>query len=63
MNKDQVKGAAKNTVGKVQRATGKLVGSRKQEVAGVVKQVEGKAQQRLGDVKEAVKSARTKSRR
>ena len=63
MNKDQVKGAAKNTAGKVQRTVGKLVGSRKQEVKGAVKQVAGKAQQKLGDVKEELATTRKRDRR
>lgn len=63
MNKDQAKGAAKRSVGKIQRVTGKLVGSRKQEVAGIAKQVEGRAQQRLGDVKEAIKGSRKPKRK
>jgi uncharacterized protein YjbJ (UPF0337 family) len=32
MNKDQVKGQAKNIAGKVQEATGKLVDSKSQEI-------------------------------
>jgi uncharacterized protein YjbJ (UPF0337 family) len=63
MNKDQVKGAAKATVGKVQRATGKLVGSRTQQAKGIAKQVAGKTQQRLGDVKEALADSRKQGRR
>ncbi len=32
MNKDQVKGAAKDVVGKVQEEAGKLVGSKEQQI-------------------------------
>ena len=32
MNKDQVKGAAKDVVGKVQEEAGKLVGSKEQQL-------------------------------
>jgi uncharacterized protein YjbJ (UPF0337 family) len=63
MNKDQVKGATKAAVGKVERATGKLVGNRRLEVKGMGKQLAGKAQQRLGDAKEAIQDARKKQRR
>jgi uncharacterized protein YjbJ (UPF0337 family) len=62
MNKDQIKGSAKNTVGKLQRSAGKLVGSEKQQVKGIVKQVAGKTQQRYGDLKEAARVARKNAR-
>jgi uncharacterized protein YjbJ (UPF0337 family) len=61
MNKDQVKGTAKDVVGKVQEKTGKLVGSEEQRAKGLEKQVEGKVQKGFGDVKEAVKDS-TKGR-
>jgi uncharacterized protein YjbJ (UPF0337 family) len=63
MNKDQVKGAAKASVGKLQRVSGKLVGSRTQQAKGIAKEVEGRAQQRFGDVKEALQTQRKKDRR
>lgn len=55
MNKDQVKGAAKDIGGKVQEEVGKLVGSKEQQAKGLIKQVEGKAQQHVGNLKEVVK--------
>lgn len=55
MNKDQVKGAAKQGAGKVQEAAGKAVGSSRQEAKGLNKQVEGATQKSYGDVKENVK--------
>ncbi len=57
MNKDQVKGTAKDVAGKVQEGAGKLVGSEKQQVKGLAKQVEGKVQKGFGDAREAVKDA------
>jgi uncharacterized protein YjbJ (UPF0337 family) len=60
MNKDQVKGAAKDAAGKVQEGAGKLVGSEKQQAKGVQKQVSGKVQKGVGDAKEAVKDATKK---
>jgi len=54
MNKDQVKGAAKDVAGKVQEEVGKLVGSKEQQVKGLSKQVSGKVQKGVGDVKQAV---------
>ena len=60
MNKDQVKGAAKNAAGKLQQKAGKLVGSEKQQAKGLAKQISGTLRKSVGDVKEAIKDA-TKS--
>jgi uncharacterized protein YjbJ (UPF0337 family) len=55
MNKDQVKGAAKDFAGKVQEKAGKLVGSKEQQVKGLSKQISGKVQKGVGDVEQSVK--------
>jgi uncharacterized protein YjbJ (UPF0337 family) len=55
MNKDQVKGVARDLAGKVQEEAGKLVGSKEQQAKGLSKQISGKVQKGVGDVKEAVK--------
>jgi uncharacterized protein YjbJ (UPF0337 family) len=57
MNKDQVKGAAREAAGKIQQAAGKLVGSKEQQAKGLGKQIAGNAQKAYGDVKEIVKKA------
>ena len=57
MNKDQVKGVAKDMAGKVQEEAGKLVGSTEQQAKGLQKQVAGKAQKLVGDAKEALKDS------
>lgn len=57
MNKDQVKGTAKDIAGKVQSETGKLIGNKEMEAKGLKNEVVGKAQKGLGDAKEAVKDA------
>ena len=57
MNKNQIKGAAKDVAGKVQKEVGKLVGSNEQQAKGFSKQVSGKAEKAYGDAKEAVKDA------
>jgi uncharacterized protein YjbJ (UPF0337 family) len=57
MNKDQVKGTAKDIAGKVQEGVGKVTGDREQEAKGLGKQVEGKTQKKFGDAKETVKDA------
>lgn len=55
MNKDQVKGKAKNIGGKIQEEVGEAVGSSEQQVKGLNKQVEGKVQEKVGDAKEIIK--------
>ena len=55
MNKDQVKGTAKDIAGKIQEEAGRAVGSKEQEAKGLDKQVSGKAQKKYGDAKEASK--------
>jgi len=57
MNKDQVKGTAKDVAGKVQEKTGKAIDSTEQRAKGLAKQVEGKTQKNLGDAKEIVKDS------
>ena len=49
MNRDQVKGKAKDIAGKVQQKIGEATGSTSQQVKGVAKQVEGKVQKGVGD--------------
>ncbi|MFZ6766371.1 CsbD family protein [Undibacterium sp. Di26W] len=55
MNKNQIKGTAKNIAGKVQENTGKLVGNKEQEIKGQRKQIEGKIEKTVGDAQEAIK--------
>ena len=59
MNKDQVKGTAKNIGGKIQAEAGKLLGNTEQQAKGLKKQAEGKAQRNLGDLKKADKTVGT----
>lgn len=59
MNKDQVKGGAKNLAGKTQQQVGKMTGSKEQQAKGIAKQAAGKTQQAVGDAKQA---ARDRSR-
>ena len=54
MNKDQVKGAAKDVVGKIQEEAGKALGSKEQQIKGLSKQISGKVQKGVGDVEQAV---------
>jgi uncharacterized protein YjbJ (UPF0337 family) len=57
MNKDQVKGTAKDIEGKVQEEAGRAAGSIEHETKGLGKQISGKAQKKYGDAKEAVKDS------
>ena len=53
INKDQVKGAAKDIGGKIQEEVGKLIGSKEQQAKGLKAQAKGKIQKAVGDLKEA----------
>ncbi|MGZ5171702.1 MAG: CsbD family protein [Burkholderiales bacterium] len=61
MNKDQIKGTAKDLGGKVQEKAGEFMGSKKQQVKGLKNQLEGKIQKGVGDVKEAFDDAKDKA--
>ena len=60
MNKDQVKGPLKEAAGKVQAATGRVVGSNEQQFKGIKKQLDGHAQKAVGDIKQVAKDASKK---
>ena len=62
MNRDQVKGAAKDVAGKVQRKVGELTGNENQQAKGAAKQVEGKVQKGVGNIEEALGKADKKTR-
>jgi uncharacterized protein YjbJ (UPF0337 family) len=51
MNKDQVKGSAKEIKGKVKEIAGKTVGNPRVEVEGDVEQIAGKLQKNYGDAR------------
>jgi uncharacterized protein YjbJ (UPF0337 family) len=57
MNKDQVKGKAKDIGGKIQEEFGKVVGSNKQQAEGLANQAEGKTQEKVGDAKEVIRDS------
>jgi len=58
MNKDQIKGKAKEVGGKVQQKVGEAVGSRQQQSEGLSNQAEGKVQKQVGNLKEVAKGNR-----
>ena len=57
MNRNQVKGAAKDIAGKVQRKVGEMTGSADQQAKGAAKQVEGKLQKGMGNAQQAADNA------
>ncbi len=62
MNRDQIKGTAKDVAGKVQQKVGELTGSKEQQAKGAAKQVAGKVQKGIGDVEQAVDDADRQTR-
>lgn len=58
MNRDQVKGAAKDVAGKVERKLGEAVDSPKHVIKGAAKQAEGKVQKAIGNAREDSKRGR-----
>jgi uncharacterized protein YjbJ (UPF0337 family) len=57
MNKDQIKGAAKDAAGKIERKTGEAVGNDKMQIKGAARQVEGKVQRAVGNAEEQAKDS------
>jgi uncharacterized protein YjbJ (UPF0337 family) len=57
MNKDQVKGKAKDVAGRIERQAGEWTGDPKKQVHGAAKQVEGKLQNAWGNAKEAAEDS------
>lgn len=55
MNKDQMKGAAKEAEGKIQKGAGKMMNSPGNTVEGAAKEAAGKTQKAVGDAKDAAK--------
>ena len=62
MNKDQVKGAAKEVAGKAQRKLGDVMDSTQHEAKGMARQAEGKLQKNIGNAREAVKDEADRQR-
>jgi uncharacterized protein YjbJ (UPF0337 family) len=57
VNKDQVKGVAKQVRGSVKETAGRMTGNRRTEAEGAAEKTVGKVQKGFGDVKEKVKGA------
>jgi uncharacterized protein YjbJ (UPF0337 family) len=54
MNKDRIAGAAKEAKGSVKETVGKAVGDRKMQSDGKADKVEGKVQNAVGGLKDAL---------
>ncbi len=61
MNKDQIKGRAKNLAGKTQEGAGKLTDNDSQRGKGLGKQVAGQVQESFGNAKESIRNATKKT--
>ena len=57
INTDQVKGVPKDAAGGVRERFDELMVSPEQKARGIAKQVEGFAQKKAGDLKEAIQEA------
>jgi uncharacterized protein YjbJ (UPF0337 family) len=53
MNRDRIKGKAKDVLGRAERQVGEWTGDNKSQGEGMGKQIEGKAQNAWGKVKDA----------
>ena len=56
MNKDRIIGAAKTVAGNIKQSVGKGVGDQKTVADGKTEAVEGKVQNAVGGVKDAIRS-------
>lgn len=55
VNKDQIKGRAREAKGKLKEVTGNLVGNEKLETKGKIEKNLGKVQAKIGDIKQDLK--------
>jgi len=56
MNRDQVKGVGKHIKGEAQQQLGKLTGDSSTRLRGQAKELEGRLQKNVGDMKEELRS-------
>ena len=57
VNKDQVKGVAKQVKGSVKEAAGKATGNKRTQAEGTAEKLAGKVQKGYGDVKQKIKKS------
>jgi uncharacterized protein YjbJ (UPF0337 family) len=58
MNKDQIKGSARETAGRIQKNIGKATANGTQAAKGSIREVAGKIQKGVGNAKEDLKTKR-----
>lgn len=63
MNKDNIKGKMNDMAGRAERQVGEWTGDEKAQAEGLGKQIKGKAQNAVGNVKEAGQQAADKVRK
>ncbi|MBV8894250.1 MAG: CsbD family protein [Acidobacteria bacterium] len=63
MDKNRVKGKAKDIVGRVERQAGEWTGSEEHQLKGMGKQAEGKLQNAFGKAKDAIKNEADQTKR
>lgn len=63
MDKDEIKGKAKDVAGRVERQVGEWTGDKDAQAEGTAKQAEGKVQNAWGKTKDAVRDAAYKLKR
>lgn len=57
MDKDRIKGAAKEVKGSIKEAAGKVTGNRRTEVKGQAEKALGKVQRKVGETKDDLRDA------
>ena len=57
MDKDRMRGAAKQVKGSMKEAIGKVTGNKRTEVEGTAEKIAGKAQREVGKANDAVRDA------
>ncbi|MGA9507916.1 MAG: CsbD family protein [Candidatus Sulfotelmatobacter sp.] len=62
MDKDEIKGKAKDVAGRVERQVGEWTGDPEKQAHGAAKQAEGKVQNAWGKVKDAAKDTTNDAR-
>lgn len=55
INKDQLRGVARQAKGSVKEAAGKMAGKRRAEIEGKAEKATGKVQKAYGDLKETIR--------
>ena len=63
MDKDRVKGAVDDAMGRAKRQAGEWTGNSQTQAEGAAQQIKGKAEKAWGNVKDSVRDAKTDAER